>query len=223
MSIGLFATKLGMTRVFREDGVSVPVTVLHVAPSFVTQLRTAEKDGYAAVQVGSGEMKARNATMAMIGHDHKAGCNPLRHHCEFRVTDKDLDGYTLGQELTVGLFEGTKYVDVVGVSKGKGFAGTMKRHNFKGMPASRGVERKHRSPGSIGSHGSNRGFGGGLKKGKKMSGHLGAERVTVRSLDIVRIDPEKGLLLVKGPVPGHNKSTVVVRPAVRLYRSKAKA
>lgn len=222
MSIGLFATKLGMTRVFLEDGTSVPVTVLHVEPCFVTQLRTTEKDGYTAVQVGSGEVKARNASMPMIGHDHKAGCNPLRHHGEFHVSEKDLGSFTLGQELKVSHFEGQKYVDVIGVSKGKGFAGTMKRHNFKGMPASRGVERKHRSPGSIGSHGSNRGFGGGLKKGKKMSGHMGAERVTVRSLDIVRIDAEKGLLLVKGPVPGHNKATVVVRPAVRLYRSKAK-
>ncbi len=114
------------------------------------------------------------------------------------------------------------YVDVSGISKGKGFQGTMKRHNFKGLCASHGTERKHRSPGSIGSLGSNRGFGGGLKKGKKMSGHMGAERVTVRSLDVVRIVPEQNLILVKGPVPGHNQATVVVRKSTRLYRSKAK-
>lgn len=222
MSVGLFATKVGMTRVF-NDGVSVPVTVLKVGPCFVTQVRSPDKDGYSAVQIGFGEMKPRNSTIPMIGHDAKAGCAPLRHHREFRLSEKDASGYTLGQELKADFLSDVKFVDVIGTSKGKGYQGTMKRHNFKGMPASRGVERKHRSPGSIGSLCSNRGFGGGLKKGKKMSGHLGAERVTVRSLDVVRVDAENGLVLVKGPVPGHNQSTVVVRPAVRLYRSKAKA
>lgn len=218
----LLGTKVGMTRVLQEDGKSVPVTVLRVGPCVVTQVRTPEKDGYAAVQVAYGDMKPRNSTIPLIGHDAKAGAGPKRHHREFRVSAEDAGKYTLGQELTVKDLDGTLYVDVIGTSKGKGFQGTMKRHNFKGMYATHGTERKHRSPGSIGSHGSNRGFGGGLLKGKKMAGHLGDERVTVRSIDVVRIEPERNLLLVKGPVPGPNSGMVMVRPAIRLYKSKAK-
>jgi large subunit ribosomal protein L3 len=217
----LLGTKIGMTRVL-EGGKSVPVTVLRVGPCVVTQVRTAEKDGYAAVQIGYGEIKARNSTMPQIGHDAKAGAGPLRTHREFHVAAGDAAKYSLGQELTVKDLEGTMFVDVIGTSKGKGFAGVMKRHHFKGMFASHGTERKHRSPGSIGSLGSNRGYGGGLLKGKKMAGHMGAERVTVRSLDVVKIEPERNLLLVKGPVPGANNGTVMVRPAIRLYKSKAK-
>lgn len=222
MSMIMLGKKLGMTRVLTPEGVSVPVTVIECGPCVVTQLRTAETDRYTAVQIGFGEVKARRSTIPMIGHDAKAGTTPKRHHREFRVDAAKLGEFTVGQVLTVKDLEGTLYVDVSGTSKGKGFQGTMKRHNFKGMCASHGTERKHRSPGSIGSLGSNRGFGGGLKKGKKMSGHMGAERVTVRSLDVVRIVPEQNLLLVKGPVPGHNQSTVVVRKSTRLYRSKAK-
>lgn len=217
----LLGTKMGMTRVYDDQGVSVPVTVLKVGPCVVTQLRTPERDGYAAVQVGFGEMKPRNSTIPMIAHDALAGTGPLRTHREFRVSEPALSEYSLGQELSVAAFDGIKYVDVVGTSKGKGYQGTMKRHNFKGFIASHGTERKHRAPGSIGGHCSNRGFGGGLKKGKRMAGHLGAERVTARSLDVVRIDADRGLLLVKGPVPGHNQSVVMVRPAVRLNRSKS--
>ena len=217
----LLGTKIGMTRVL-EGGKSVPVTVLRVGPCTVTQVRTADKDGYAAVQIGFGEMKPRNSTIPQIGHDAKAGAGPLRTHREFRIKAEDAANYALGQELTVKALEGTMFVDVIGTSKGKGFQGVMKRHHFKGMFASHGTERKHRSPGSIGSLGSNRGYGGGLLKGKKMAGHMGAERVTVRSLDVVRIEPERNLLLVKGPVPGANNGTVMVRPAVRLYKSKAK-
>jgi large subunit ribosomal protein L3 len=222
MALTLLGKKLGMTRVLTPEGVSIPVTVIECGPCVVTQLRTAETDRYSAVQIGFGEIKARRSTIPMIGHDAKAGTTPKRHHREFRVDAKDLSGYSVGQVLTVKDLDGTMYVDVAGTSKGKGFAGTMKRHNFKGMCASHGTERKHRSPGSIGSLGSNRGFGGGVKKGKKMSGHMGAERVTVRSLDVIRIVPEQNLLLVKGPIPGHNQSTVSVRVATRLYRSKAK-
>ena len=222
MSMIMLGKKLGMTRVLMPEGVSVPVTVIECGPCVVTQLRTAEKDRYTAVQIGFGDVKARRSTIPMIGHDAKAGTAPKRHHREFRVNADELAGFTLGQTLTVKDLEGTLYVDVTGTSKGKGFQGTMKRHNFKGMCASHGTERKRRSPGSIGSLGSNRGFGGGLKKGKKMSGHMGAARVTVRSLDIIRIVPEQNLILVKGPVPGHNQSTVVVRKSTRLYRSKAK-
>jgi large subunit ribosomal protein L3 len=218
----LMGTKLGMTRVFDDKGVSVPVTVIEIGPCVVTQVRDAETDGYSAVQIAFGQMKARNSTIPMIGHDAKAGSDPKRHHAEFRCSAEEAGAYTLGQELGVGALEGVRYVDVIGTSKGKGFAGGMKRHGFKGQQASHGVERKHRSPGSIGGHATNRGHSGKLKKGKRMSGHLGAERVTTRSLDIVRVDAERGLLLVKGCVPGHNNATVQVRPAVRLSRSKQK-
>lgn len=221
MALLLLGKKVGMTRVYVGTQ-SVPVTVIELGPCHVTQIRTAEKDGYAAVQVGYDELKPRNSTMPMIGHDAKAGLPPLRHHREFRVKADEAGKFAVGQTLTVKDLEGTMFVDVVGRSKGKGFAGTMKRHNFKGQPASHGTERKHRSPGSIGSLCSNRGFGGGLKKGKKMAGHMGDERVTLRSLDVVRIEADRNLLLVKGPIPGANNGTVLVRPAVRLYKSKAK-
>ncbi|MEX2217892.1 MAG: 50S ribosomal protein L3 [Phycisphaerales bacterium] len=218
----LLGTKLGMTRVLEPTGASIPVTVIECGPCIVTQVKTAEKDGYTAVQVAYGDMKARNSTQPLIGHDAKAGSGPKRHHREFHVKPEDAARYEVGKALTVKDLEGMMYVDVIGTSKGKGFQGTMKRHNFKGMCATHGTERKHRSPGSIGSYGSNRGFGGGLLKGKRMAGHMGDERVTTRSLDIVRIDPERNLLLVKGPVPGANRGMVMVRPAIRLYKSKAK-
>jgi large subunit ribosomal protein L3 len=183
MGLSLLGKKIGMTRVY-NDGVSVPVTVIECGPCVVTQVRTADRDGYDAVQIGYGEVKARNSTMPLIAHDVKAGTTPKRHHREFRVDAKEATGFTLGQTLSVKDLEGTMFVDVVGRSKGKGFAGVMKRWHFKGLFASHGTERKHRSPGSIGSLCSNRGFGGGLKKGKKMAGHMGDERVTTRSLDV---------------------------------------
>ena len=218
----LLGTKIGMTRVLEPTGRSVPVTVIECGPCVVTQVKTADKDGYAAVQIAFGDMKPRNSTMPLIGHDAKAGSAPKRHHREFHVTGEEAAKYEPGKALTVKDLEGTMFVDVIGTSKGKGFQGVMKRHHFKGMFASHGTERKHRSPGSIGSYGSNRGYGGGLLKGKRMAGHMGDERVTVRSLDVVRIDPERNLLLVKGPVPGANRGMVMVRPAIRLYKSKAK-
>jgi large subunit ribosomal protein L3 len=220
MGLSLLGKKIGMTRVYTDGGVSVPVTVIQLGPCVVTQLRTADKDGYSAVQIGFGEVDARNSTMPLIAHDVKAGTTPKRFHREFRV--EDTGKFTLGQTLTVGDLAGTMYVDVVGTNKGKGFAGVMKRHHFKGLFASHGTERKHRSPGSIGSLCSNRGFGGGVKKGKRMPGHMGDVRVTCRSLDVIRVEPEKNLLLVKGTVPGGKNGLVEVRPAVRLYKSKAK-
>ncbi len=222
MGLTLLGKKIGMTRVFNDANVSVPVTVIEVGPCVVTQVRTDDRDGYSAVQVGYGEIKPRRSTMAMIGHDAKAGTTPKRVHVESRLGADEASAFEAGQALGVDRFEGVPYVDVIGVSKGKGFAGTMKRHNFKGMTATHGTERKHRSPGSIGGLATNRGFSGKLKKGKRMSGHLGADRVTARSLDVVRIDAEKGLLLVKGPVPGPYGSVVEVRPAIRLNKSKAK-
>jgi large subunit ribosomal protein L3 len=187
----------------------------------VTQIRTPESDGYSAVQIGYGEMKARNQTIPMIGHDAKAGVAPCRVHREFRVEDGETDNYELGQRLDHESLEGLLFVDVSGVSKGKGFQGGMKRHNFRGQEASHGVERKHRSPGSIGGHANNAGMSGKIKKGKRMAGRMGAERVTTRSLDVIRIIPEEGVVLVKGPVPGHNGATVEIRPATRLYKGKA--
>lgn len=215
----LMGTKVGMTRVYTEDEQSIPVTAIKVGPCFVTQVRTPEKDGYSAVQVGYGAIKARNQSIPMIGHDAKAGVAPQRRHREFRVDDAG--EFELGQELDVTKLEGVAYVDVCGTSKGKGFQGGMKRHNFRGQEASHGVERKHRSPGSIGGHGNNAGMAGRIKKGKRMAGHMGDVRVTTRSLDVVRIVPEEGLLLVKGPVPGANGGILEIRPATRLYKSKA--
>lgn len=216
----LMGRKLGMTRVYTDDGVSVPVTVLELGPCVVTQLRTPETDGYEAVQIAWGDMKARNSTIPMIGHDAKAGAEPKRFHREFKAVDGE--SFEVGQAVTVDVFDGVKYVDVIGTSKGKGFAGSMKRHRFKGQLATHGVERKHRSPGSIGGHANNAGMSGRIKKGKKMAGQMGAERVTARSCEVIRIDPERNLMLVKGPVPGHNKGQVQVRPAVRLNRGKAR-
>lgn len=221
MSVALLGKKIGMTRVFVDGNVSVPVTVIQAGPCVVTQVRTMETDGYSAVQIGFDNMKPRNSTMAMIAHDFKAGTTAKRFHREFRIEEKDSGNFTLGQELTVKALEGTMYVDVIGTSKGKGFAGVMKRWHFKGMPQSHGTERKHRSPGSIGSLCSNRGFGGGLAKGKKMAGHMGDARITQRSVDLVRIDEENNLLLIKGSVPGANNGMVIIRPATRLYKSKA--
>ncbi len=221
MSVALLGKKIGMTRVFVDGNVSVPVTVIQAGPCVVTQVRTMETDGYSAVQIGFDNMKPRNSTMAMIAHDFKAGTTAKRFHREFRIEEKDSGNFTLGQELTVKALEGTMYVDVIGTSKGKGFAGVMKRWHFKGMPQSHGTERKHRSPGSIGSLCSNRGFGGGLAKGKKMAGHMGDARITQRSVDLVRIDAENNLLLIKGSVPGANNGMVIIRPATRLYKSKA--
>ena len=224
MALTLVGKKIGMTSVFSEDGKkSIPVTVLDMTPSVVTQIRTMETDGYSGVQVGWGEMKARNSTMPQIGHDAKAGTTPKRTHVESRMSADEAGGFDLGQSVGLESLDGVAFVDVIGTSKGKGFQGGMKRHGFKGQIATHGVERKHRSPGSIGGHASNAGMSGRIKKGKKMSGQMGNERVTARSLDVIRIDSERNLLLVKGPVPGANGGTVLVRPAIRLNRSKARS
>ncbi len=219
----LLGKKLGMTRVYADKGVAVPVTAIQVGPCVVTQLRTKEKDGYTAVQIGFEDIKPRNSTIPMIGHDAKAGTPQAAPPRVPRATQKDWPASTLGQTLTVKDLEGIMFVDVIGQSKGKGFAGTMKRHHFKGLFASHGTERKHRSPGSIGSLCSHRGFGGGVKKGKSMAGHMGDERVTARSLlDVVRIDADKHILLVKGSVPGANNGLVVVRPGRSSLQEQGK-
>lgn len=217
----LIGKKLGMTRVFDDKGRQVPVTVLLVGPNFVSQVKTQESDGYAAVQLAFDDLKPRNQTMQMIGHDGKAGLSPKRVHREFRATAEELANFTVGKQVSVELFDNVKFVDVIGTSKGKGFQGVMKRYGFGGQPATHGTERKHRSPGSIASHATNRGYSGRPKKGKRMAGHMGDDRVTIRSIEVVGRDKENNLLLVKGPVPGANQGYVVVREAVRLYKSKA--
>jgi len=221
MGLKLLGKKIGMTRVYNDDGGVVPVTVIEAGPCVVTQIRTPERDGYAAVQIGFGDARARTSTRPIIGHDAKAGVGPRVAHREFRIADDEVENYSVGQTLTVKDLEGLAFVDVAGRSKGKGFQGVMKRHNFAGLEASHGVERKHRSGGSIGGGGANLGTGPKLKKGKRMSGHMGDERVTVRSLDVVRILPEDNLLLVKGPVPGANKGIVEITTPSRLYAPKA--
>jgi large subunit ribosomal protein L3 len=221
--ISLIGRKVGMTRWNLEDGSNIPVTVIAAGPCAVTQVKTCESDGYAAVQIAFEDAKARRSAMSVIGHDAKAGVAPRRVHREFRVKDDAAAAsFTLGQSIDVSAFEKVKFVDVIGTSKGKGFAGTMKAYRFKGLCASHGTERKHRSPGSIGSHGTDRGHGAKIKKGKKMPGRLGAERVTTRSLDVVSIDAEKNLLIVKGAIPGANSGVVFVRPSTRLFKPKAR-
>lgn len=223
MPAALIGRKVGMVRYYTEDGRNIPVTVIQAGPCVVTQVKTTERDGYAAVQLGFEDVKARRSTMPLIGHDAKAGASPKRIHREVRLeTDDATHEFELGQSVDVSAFEGIRFVDVSGTSKGKGFQGVMKRHNFAGQEASHGVERKHRSAGSIGGGATNLGTGPKLKKGKRMAGQMGNARVTERSLELIRVDPEKNLLIVKGPVPGSNGGILFVRESTRLYRKKAK-
>ena len=223
MPAAIIGRKIGMTRFFNEDGTNIPVTVIQAGPCAVTQVKTESSDGYSAVQIAYEDIKPRRSTMAVIGHDAAAGVAPKRVHREFRLADdKQAEEFTAGQEIKVNAFDGIKYVDVIGTSKGKGFQGVMKRHNFKGMFASHGNERMHRHGGSIASHATNRGTGPKPKKGKKMPGQLGNERVTLRNLDVIAIDADKNLILVKGPVPGPNQTVLFIREAVRLGRAKAR-
>ena len=208
MAIGVIGRKCGMTRVFTEDGVSVPVTVIEVSPNRVSQIKTEETDGYEAVQVTVGERRATRVTKPMAGHFAKAGVEAGRTVGEFRAPAGDLQ---VGGELTLEVFEAGQVVDVTGTSKGKGFAGTVKRWNFRTQDATHGNSLSHRAPGSIGQNQTP----GRVFKGKKMAGHMGAERVTVQNLEVVRVDVEKNLLLVKGAVPGAAGGDVIVIPAVK--------
>src|SRR5690606_2959275 len=207
---GLLGKKLGMTQVWDENNNLVPVTVIEITPNVVTQVRTPEVDGYNAVQIAYGQIDPRKANKPDAGHFDKAGVTPRRHLTEVRTADAG--DYTAGQELTVdGTFEAGQKVDVVGTSKGKGFAGVMKRHNFKGVSASHGAHRNHRKPGSIGASSTpSRVF-----KGMRMAGRMGGERVTVLNLTVHAVDAEKGLMLVKGAVPGARGRIVFVRNAVK--------
>jgi large subunit ribosomal protein L3 len=207
---GLLGKKLGMTQVWDENNKLVPVTVIEISPNVVTQLRTQAVDGYTGVQIAAGAIDPRKVNKPAAGHFEKAGVTPRRHVTELRTADSA--DYTLGQELTVdGVFAAGTKVDVMGTSKGKGFAGVMKRHNFKGVSSSHGSHRNHRKPGSIGASSTpSRVF-----KGMRMAGRMGGERVTVLNLKVHAIDADKGLLLVKGAVPGAKGRLVFVRNAVK--------
>jgi LSU ribosomal protein L3P len=211
MTIGIVGRKIGMTRVFTEAGESIPVTVIECAPNRITQVKSNEIDGYAAVQVTSGEVKPSRVDKAMTGHFKKAGVAAGRSLREFRLADGEGADLAVAGEIGVGVFEGVKSVDVSGRSIGKGFAGWQKRWNFGGGRASHGNSVSHRMPGSIGQRQSP----GKVWKGLKMAGHMGDRNITALNLDLVRIDAERNLLLVKGAVPGHRGSEVVVRPTVK--------
>lgn len=221
MPKAILGRKIGMTRLYDDDGNNVPVTVVEAGPCFVSQIKTQEIDGYDAIQMAFEDVKARNSTFQVIGHDAKAGIAPKRFHREMRLDASEVAEYEAGQEINAEAFESVVFVDVTGFSKGKGFQGGMKRHGFAGQEASHGVERKHRSPGSIGGRSSNLGTGK-PKKGIRMAGHMGAENVTVRSLKVVGIDKDKNLLLIQGPVPGPKRGLIFIREAKRLYKGKAK-
>lgn len=210
MTIGLVGKKAGMTRVFSEDGQAIPVTVIEVPTQLVAQIKTQETDGYQAIQVAYGEKKASRVSKPAAGHFAKAGVQAGRGLCEFRTEEE----FTVGAELTVSRFEDGQKVDVTGTSKGKGFQGGVKRWNFQMQDATHGNSLSHRAPGSIGQCQTP----GRVWKGKKMAGHMGSEQVTTQNLEIVRVDVERGLLLVKGAVPGATGGDLIVKPAVKVKR-----
>lgn len=213
MTIGLIVEKCGMTRIFTEDGVSHPVTVLKMKPTTVTQLKTCETDGYSSIQVTTGEKKPNKLTKAELGHFKKAGVKPGLSLCEFRLaSDDDVKKFSIGEELKIdSIFSQGQIVDVTGISKGKGFAGAVKRHNFKTQDATHGNSLSHRAPGSIGQNQTP----GRVFKNKKMAGHMGNVKTTVHNQEIVKIDLEKQLIMVKGTVPGAPGGSVIVRPAIK--------
>lgn len=205
----LLGRKLGMTQVWDENGRLVPLTVVQVGTNVVTQIRTSEADGYSAVQVGFEDIDPRRVTKPMAGHFEKAGVSPKRHLAEFRTGDAD--SYELGQELAADTFEAGTLVDVSGNTKGKGFAGVMKRHGFRGGPASHGAHKIHRKPGSIGACATP----GRIFKGQRMAGRMGNVKRTVQNLKVQGVDTDKGLLLIKGAIPGPKNAVVMVRTAVK--------
>ena len=211
MAIGLVGRKVGMTRIFTEDGVSIPVTVIEATPNRVTQLRTDETDGYRALQVTAGTKKANRVNKPEAGHFAKAGVEAGRGLWEFRLEDNEGSDIEVGSEITVEIFNDTKKIDVTGTSKGKGFAGAIKRWNFSSQRMTHGNSLSHRAPGSIGQNQSP----GKVFKGKKMAGQLGNKQVTTHSLEVVRVDIENSLLLVKGAVPGATGGDVIVKPTVK--------
>ena len=211
----LLGKKVGMTQVYDESGKILPVTVIQAGPCTVMQVKTAQTDGYSAIQLGFDDIKKSRRKKPQIGHAKKANTEPKRFIGEMRLPGDAEPPYKVGDSVTVSTFEKEKYVDVIGTSKGKGFAGPMKRYHFKGMPDSHGTERKHRSPGSQAGYGTDRGHGGNIKKGKKMGGHMGNCRITTKNHILAAIDKENNLLVVKGTVPGPSGGYVIVRSAKR--------
>lgn len=204
-TLGILGRKVGMTRIFGNDGSVVPVTVIDAGPCPIMQIKKTDKEGYNALQVAYGAIPDRKSNKPMLGHQAKVGKGSFRHQREFPL--ESVEGYEIGQELTVGIFTPGEKVKVTGQSRGKGFQGVMKRHNFRGKPASHGVEKVHRSPGSIGSNTEpSRVF-----KGKKMGGHMGDRRVTIMNVEVVDVRPEDNLILVKGQVPGAANGLVMIR------------
>ncbi len=213
MTPALLGRKVGMTRIYDDAGAIVPVTVVLAAPNHITQVKTADgKDKYNAVQIGFDDCKPRFSTQALMGHCAKSGVGPKRHFAEIKL--KEPTTLTAGTEVGVESFEGVQYVDVIGTSKGKGYAGVMKRHHFGGQPASHGTERKHRSPGSLASRATWRGQCGKPKKGVRMAGHMGVDQVTTRNHPLVKIDKDKNLLLIKGALPGANGALLFIRKSI---------
>jgi large subunit ribosomal protein L3 len=212
---GILGTKLGMTQIFTDDSRAVPVTVIQAGPCRITQVKTKDRDGYEAVQLAYAEARRGKTSKPLAGHFSAADTKPMRHLVELRTDGTD---YTLGQEIKADIFAPGEHADVIGVSKGKGFAGPMKRHGFRGMGASHGTERKHRSPGAIGACATpSRVF-----KGTRMAGQMGNERVTVLNLEVVEADPERNLLLLRGAVPGPTGGLVMVRGSVKTGEAKRK-
>ena len=218
MSLGLIGRKVGMTRVFTDDGASIPVTVLEVIPNRVTQIKTIATDGYTSLQVAHGTRRASRVTKALTGHFAKAGVAAGSGIKEFNVTADVLAGYQVGGNVTVEIFSAGQLVDVTGSSIGKGFAGAIKRHHFKSNRASHGNSKSHNVPGSIGMAQDP----GRVFPGKRMPGHLGDTTVTTQNLEVVRVDVERNLILIKGAIPGSKGGDVVVRPAIKAKLQKAK-
>ena len=219
MAIGLIGRKTGMSRVFTEDGSSVPVTIIHVLPNRVTRIKTAESDGYSALQVTTGSVKPQRISKSIAGQYATVSQEPGEGLFEFRVDDKDLAEIAAGTELTVERFEAGQKVDVTGTSIGKGFAGTVKRHNFAMQDATHGNSVSHRAPGSIGQNQTP----GRVMKGKRMSGHMGNVRRTAQGLEVVQVDAERNLIAVKGAVPGSKGGRLVVKPTIKARRARTSA
>jgi large subunit ribosomal protein L3 len=212
MSKGMVGRKCGMTRIFQPNGESVPVTVLDLSPNRITQLKTIASDGYNAVQVTCGSRRTNRVSKARQGHFAKANTEAGRGLWEFRLTEDEMQGLELGADLNVNMFAEGQKIDVTGTSKGKGFAGAIKRHNFHTQDMTHGNSLAHRSAGSIGQNQTP----GRVFKGKKMAGHMGNEQVTIQTLEVVRIDAERNLLMVKGAVPGAIDGDVIVHPAMKV-------
>ncbi len=206
---GILGRKVGMTQVIRESGEVVPVTVIEAGPCYITQVRTEERDGYRALQLGYEETKRKHLTKGQLGHLEKHNLPPLRHLREFRLSSRDDTEYNVGEVVKADVFEPGERVDVVGISKGRGFAGVVKRHGFAGGPATHGQSDRHRAPGSIGACASP----GRVWKGMRMPGHMGARRITSQNIEVVVVDPARNLLAVSGSVPGHRGGLVQVKQA----------